>query len=346
MDVNSEQGTTSPEVTPSTPDEWANKLVESTRTAEEEEQSIAPQEEEAELEEESTDESEEEEPTSQEDQVEEEEEDEEAEAEESEETEPSDESPEIPTIEADDTVIIGGEEYSGQDLINGVAASKNFAQEKHKLREEARQEKDAALQEVSKVRDEHVAGLEMVLGLNQQAMQQFQSINWMQLQQENPAEYQRLQTQQSQMLQHGQQLYGQLQGLMSKRDAEEKARIKALAKESAEILVGKHGSEEEWVKRYGQIHKIAKDVGYSDDEFSQLYDYRFMDLADRALKAEEELASLKSAGQAKLKNPKKSKRRKNSTRVNTTPAKKKADSINRARKSGHPDDWASVLASS
>jgi hypothetical protein len=342
MALQTEQGSQAPEAAPSptSPNDWAAKLVEASKIApEKDEQSTAPHEEEAEL----TEQSENEEPTSQEDQDETEDETDEADADdESEETEPSEDEPEISAIEADGTYTIDGQEVDGQTLLNGIAASKNFSQEKHKLRTEMEVEREERLVEVDTARNNHVTGLEMVLGMNGQALQQFQNVNWMQLQQENPAEYQRLQAQQTQVLQHGQQLNGQLQQVMAGKLQAEKGKAEHKARQSAQILVDKFGSQEAWTKRYSEIKTVANDVGYSDGEFNEMYDHRFMDLADRALTAEAKLAELTGIADKKIKNPQKTKRRKNSARVNTTPAKRQQDAVSVAQKSGSPKDWASV----
>tara|TARA_R110002020_G_scaffold445445_1_gene657345 strand:- start:2351 stop:3406 length:1056 start_codon:yes stop_codon:yes gene_type:complete len=348
MSQQQEQGGNAPEAAqaPRSVNDFAEMLVEANKIApEEDEQSIAPQEEEAELKVEANADTDDEEPTSEEDQDEEEEEETEAGADdESEETETSETEPEAASIVADGTYIVDGEEVDGQTLLSGIVATKNFAQEKHKLRNEMEQEREGALAEVDTMRNNHVAGLEMVLGISGNLHQQkFGNVNWMELQQTNPAEYQKLQTEQAQLLQHGRQLQGQLQGILAEKKQQEDAQFAHKAQQSAKILEDKFGGQEAWRERYRQIKTVANDVGYGDDEFNQMIDHRFMDLADRALKAEAELASLKDAGGKKIKNPLKTKRRKNSARVNTTPAKKHKDAIAKAVSSGHVNDWAAAL---
>tara|TARA_R110000851_G_scaffold210744_1_gene363290 strand:- start:119 stop:1165 length:1047 start_codon:yes stop_codon:yes gene_type:complete len=345
MGQQQEQGDNAPSApqAPRSVNDFADLLVAASKTPlEEEKELIAPQVEEAELEDEV--ESEGDEPTTQEDQDEDEDTELEIDAEESEETELSEDEPEVMSIVADAVYMIDGQEVTGQHLLNGDAATKNFAQEKHKLRGEMEQERNTALAEVETMRGNHVAGLEMVLGMSGNALQQrFGNVNWMELQQNNPAEYQKLQSEQAQMLQHGRQLQGQLQHVIAERDKQTQAQSTHKAKQSAEILVEKFGSQEAWVQRYKEIRTVAHDVGYSDGEFDVMTDHRFMDLADRALKAEAELASLKGVADKKISNPLKTKRRKNSVRSNTTPAKKHKDAVSKAVSSGRVDDWAAAL---
>lgn len=342
MGTQSEQGQSAPERIHS-PSEWAARLQESSKIApEEEEQSLAPQDE---LSEEEV-ETETEEPTSQEDQDENEETELEADAEQSDETEPSKDEPTNSPIVADATYIIDGEEIDGQTVINGIAATKNFAQEKHRLRTEAEEEKNTAIAETNAERDKYAASIQFNLGMNQDAMRQYQNINWVELQSTNPAEYQRLQGEQGKVIQHQQQLQGQFDQFLTKVQTQETERQRASAATSLSILHETFGGQEGWSRRYSELRSIASDAGFNDAEFNVMTDYRMMNLLDRADKAEKKLTDIESNVKKKTANPVKMKNKRNSARVNTTQSHKTSEAHATFLKSGKPQDAAKWLMQS
>ena len=153
MDNNVEQ-TQSESAPIHSPSDWAKRLVESSKPADMEERSLAPQEG---LSEEDVVETESEEPTSLEAHDEEEIDDDVVDALE-EETEATEESELESSIIADGVYMIDGQEVSGQEVLNGLEATRNFGEEKHRLRVEAQEQLDADRGELGKQRDDYAAG--------------------------------------------------------------------------------------------------------------------------------------------------------------------------------------------
>jgi hypothetical protein len=346
MDQQQEQTQTeSPAV--HSPSDWAAKLVESSKIAPDgDEQSLAPQEELSDDEDEVEAELESDEPTSQEDQDEEDDDELEADAEESEETEPTDKESTDSSIVADGTYVIDGEEIDGQTLINGIAATKNFAQEKHRLRAEAQEHLDAARGDMKAKQDEYAAGLNFMLGINQQAQQQFANVNWMELQANNPAEYQRLKTDQGNLIANQQQLKGQFDHFLGQVQSSEDEKRRQNAASSVSILRDTHGGEEGWAKRYPELREIAGGFGYKADEFNSIIDHRFMAMADELGKAQAKISEFESVAKKKTANPVKGKKRGNSQRVNTSSSRKTKTAHDKFLGSGKPKDAAAWLMQS
>jgi hypothetical protein len=344
MEEQSAQSQTAPERIHN-PSDWAAKLQESTKIASnEEEQSLAPQEEELESEE-LLDDSD---PTSSEDELDEaNEEDTEVEAlDTEEEAEPSDTEPQLPSIEADTTVIIDGQEVNGQEILNGLEATRNFRQEKHRLREENRVEHESTMSELHTKRDEYAAGLNMMLGMNQQAQQQFSNVNWQDLQMNNPAEYQKQQQAYGQLVGHQQQLQGQFDQFLTNVKGEQAEQQRLKADSSLSILRDTFGGDEGWRQRYPELGKIAGDLGFSAQEFNVIDDYRMMNLFDELGKTKAKLAAIESTTQKKAANPVKVKGKRNSQRVNTTNTRKTSDAHNTFMKSRKPKDAAALIMQS
>lgn len=339
MAESTEQGQSAPE-TIHNPSEWAARMHESSKIADEGEQSLAPQEEEAELEEEEQSESEGDEPTSQEDQTEEEDTELEADAEQSEETEPSEDESTDSAIVADGTYIIDGEEIDGQTVINGIAATKNFAQEKHRLRVESQELLDGEVAQLHTQRDEYAAGLNFMLGVNQQAQQQYSNVNWMQLQADNPAEYQRLKEGQGHLLANQQQLQGQFDQFLTQVQNNQTEASRKSAESSVSILNDRFGGNEGWSKRYPELRKVADGFGFKAAEFDTLTDHRMMTLLDELDKAQSKIAEIQSNTKKKTANPVKDKKRRNSARVNTSQSRKMGDARDKLSQTHKPKDAA------
>lgn len=346
MEQQSEQGTQAPERIHS-PSSWADKLVESSKIApEEDKQSLAPQEELSEVEDEAEAELETEEPTSEEELDEEEEEEAEESAEESEETDETEESATDTSIVADGTYVIDGEEIDGQTLINGIAATKNFSQEKQRLRVEAQEQLDTELGQLHTQRDEYAAGLNFMLGMNQQSQQQYANVNWMQLQQENPAEYQRLKTDQGKLIANQQQLQGQFDQFLTNVRTDQAETSRKGAESSISILRDTFGGEEGWSKRYPELRKVADSYGFKAAEFNAITDHRLMTLLDSLDNANKKLSEIESNAKKKTANPVKGKKRRNSARVNTSQNRKMSDAHTQFMTSRSPKDAAKMLMQS
>lgn len=342
-----EQGNNTPERIHS-PHQWAEKLVESSKIAPEEEQSLAPQEEaldsESDAEYLEAEDNNEEDPTSIEDQEDGDGIELEADAEQSEETEPSEDVSTDSSIVADGVYIVDGEEFDGQTLINGIAATKNFNEEKHRLRVEAREELEVQRGELQKVQDEYAAGLQFMLGVNQQAQQKFTNVNWIELQQKDPAQYQKLQAEQGQLLAAQQQIEGQFGQFLNQVKANQAAESRKQAEMSVSVLRDTFGGEEGWRNRYGQLRSVADKFGFKNQEFNTITDHRFMMMLDKVDSLQSELAEIKSTASKKKANPVKQKlNRRNSQRVNTTQKRKMADANEQFLKTRKPKDAAAML---
>lgn len=344
-----EQGVNAPEAIHS-PSDWAAKLRDSTKVvSEEDKQPLDPQEEEqseeeqAELESDSTSED----PASDEDQDAIDEEGTEADAgEESEETEPLEAEPESAPIVADATYLVDGEEIDGQTLLNGIAATKNFAQEKHRLRAEAQETLDVEVTELHKQRDDYAAGLQFMLGVNRQAQNQYNSINWVELQMANPAEYQKQTAARGQLIAAQQQLQGQFDQFIKQVQDRESEKNRRSAQSSISILNDTFGGEEGWSKRYPQLQAVAEGYGFQANEFNTLTDHRFMAILDDLESTKAKLSAIESTASKKTKNMVVEKRKRNSNRVNTTPARKQSDAHTQFLKSRSPKDAAKMLVQS
>ena len=345
MEVQAEQ-TQSESPAPRTPSEWAAKLQESSKISPEgDEKSLAPQEELSEEEDEVLAESETEEPTSQEDQDEEAETELEADAEQSEETEPSEDESTETSIEADGVYMVDGREIDGQTILNGIVATENFAQEKHKLRAENQEQLDAQMVEVNTKRDEYAAGLNFMLMGNQQAQQQYANVNWIELQANNPAEYQRLSVERGKLVNHQQQLQGQFDHFLTQVKGEQAESSRKQAETSVSILRDTFGGEEGWAKRYPELRKVADLYGFKADEFNTITDHRLMTVLDELDKTKAKLGEIEQNAKKKSANPVKGKKRTNSQRVNTSSSRMKKTAHDNFLASKKPKDAAAWLMS-
>lgn len=320
------------------PSDWASKLRESSKPAEQEEQADAPQEEEAELEVS-------EEPTSDEDQEIDSEEEEELDdaGDEPEETESSDESPSDNSIVADGTYTIDGQEVDGQKILNGIAATDNFAQEKHRLRVEAQETLAVDRGELQKQKDEYAAGVNFMLGINQQAQQQYNNVNWVELQMNNPAEYQKQKESYGQLVSAQQQLKGQFDAFLTRVKSDQTESQRKSAENSLVILRESHGGEAGWAKRYPELRGIASKYGFKADEFNNFTDYRLMAVFDELDKSKARLSDIEKSTAKKISNPVKEKRRRNSQRTNTTNSRRTTEAHDNFMKTRKPKDAAMML---
>ena len=343
MSEATDQGEQSPEATHS-PSDWAKKLRESSKTApKEDEQPDTPQAEEAELDEEEKSEPESEEPTADEENAEADEEETEEEGLDEDETEPSETEPELTAIAADDTYLIDGEEIDGQTLLNGIEATKNFAQEKHRIRTEGQAVIDAEVAETQKTRDEYANATTFILGMNQQAMEQ---INNQLNQTSDLQEFHALRSQQANMVKSQQQLQGQFDHFLTQVKKEQEQQMRTAADKSKNILFDTHGGEEGWQKRYPQLKATAEKHGFNNAEFSNLTDHRMMDLFDKLDKAESKISEMESVATKKTKNTVKEKKRRNAQRTNTLGSRITSDAKDRFQKSHKPSDAAAWLLAS
>jgi len=344
-----EQGVNAPEAIHS-PSDWAAKLRESTKVvSEEDKQPLDPQEEEQ-IEEEQADvelDPVSEDPASEEDQDVIDEEGTEADADvESEETEPLDAEPESAPIVADATYMVDGEMIDGQTLLNGIAATKNFAQEKHRLRAEAQETLDVEVSDLNKQRDEYAAGLQFMLGVNQQAQNQYGSINWVELQMNNPAEYQKQTAARGQLIAAQQQLQGQFDQFVTEVQKRETEKSRRSAQSSISILNDTFGGQEGWSKRYPELKAVAAGYGFQSKEFETFTDHRFMALLDDLETTKAKLSAIESTAGKKTKNMVIEKRKRNSVRVNTTAVRKQSDAHTQFLKTRSPKDAAKMLMQS
>lgn len=336
MSEAAEQGSNTPEPTHS-PSDWATKLHESSKAAPEgDEQTKAPQEEEAELE---VDETEGEAPASDEGQDTADEEDTETEAlEDEEDAEPSDTEPEHVSIAADNVYMVDGEEIDGQTLLNGIAATKNFAQEKHRLREEASAELNERSAELQSKQDEYAQATSFMIGMNQQAYQQVEN----QLAQTtDPQEFQRLRQQQGHMQQAQQQLKGQFDQFLTNVGKEKEESSRKQAEQSLAILKDKF-TDDGWNTKYPKLRESAKDYGFEAKEFLGITDHRMMMMLSDLNEAKEKIATMESVTKRKTSKTVKEKNKRNSMRVNTTIEKRTGDAMDSAKKSHKPKDWANA----
>lgn len=337
MSEATDQGEQSPEATHS-PSDWAKKLRESSKIApKEEEQPETPPAEEAELEEEEQSEPESEEPTASEENAEADEEETEEEALEEDEAEPLETESEHTAIAADDTYLIDGEEIDGQTLLNGIEATKNFAQEKHRIRTEGQAVIDAEVAETHKSRDEYANATTFMLGMNQQAMEQ---INNQLNQTSDPQQFQALRSQQANMQKQQQQLQGQFDHFLTTVKKEQEQQMRKAADTSKNILFDTHGGQEGWQARYPQLKATAEKHGFTNTEFSKMTDHRMMDLFDKLDKAESKLSEMGAVTKRKTGNTVKEKKRRNSQRTNTLDSRKASDAMDSAKSSHKPKDWA------
>lgn len=331
-----EQGVTAPEATHS-PSDWAAKLRESSKAApQEDEQPKAPQEESAELTE--VDETEEEEaPASDEVQdTEEEEETEDEVLEEEDDAEASETEPEQVSIAADDVYLVDGEEIDGQTLLNGIAATKNFAQEKHRLREEAATALHAETEQLHTKRDEYAQATTFMLSMNQQAYRQVEN----QLAQtQDPQEFQRLRQQQAGMQQAAQQLKGQFDQFLTQVEGEQAESNRKQAEQSLAILRDKF-TPEGWNTKYPKLRTIASDYGYKPDEFNTLTDHRMMEMLSDLEDAKSKISEMESVTKKKTARTVKEKNKRNSQRVNTVQERRMGDAKDAFSKSHKPKDAA------
>jgi len=337
MDKNVEQ--TQAESAPiHSPSDWAKRLVESSKPADMEEQTLAPQEE---LSEEDVIETEADEPTSLEAHDEEETEDDVVDALE-EETEATEEADLSASIIADGVYMIDGQEVSGQEVLNGLEATRNFGEEKHRLRVEAQDQLDADRGELFKKRDDYAAGLSFMLGISQQSQQKFANVNWVMRQQENPAEYQRAKTEQGAMIANQQQLQGQFDQFLHNAESDQAEEGHRRAAHSLAILKDRFEGEDGWSKRYPELRRVADKEGWKADEFNKLTDHRLMVLLDKVDAQAKQLAEFEIVARKKTGKPVKEKRR-NGQRVNTVATRNMTDAHDQFMKTRSPKDAARML---
>lgn len=333
-----EQGQSTPEPTHS-PSDWAAKLRESSKAPPQEEKELAtPQEEEVDtvaLDSESaeTDEA----PTSDEDQDDAEGEEEGEESLDEEDDERAEAEPEQTSIAADGVYLVDGEEIDGQTLLNGIAATKNFAQEKHRLREESATALAAETEQLHSRRDEYAQATTFMLGMNRQAYQQVEN----QLAQTtDPQEFQRLRSQQGQMQQAAQQLQGQFDQFLTQVNGEQAEQQRKKASESLAILRDEYGDG--WNAKYPKLRDTAKEYGFDNAEFNTLTDHRFMKVLGALEDANGKLAEMQSVAKKKTARTVKERNSRKSERVNTAINTKAGDALEKAKKSHKGKDFAAA----
>ena len=334
MSEAAEQGVKAPEPTHS-PSDWAAQLRESSKVAsEEDKQPETPQEEEAELEEvEASDE-----PASDEVQDTADEEETETEALDEEDAEPSTTEPEQVSIAADDVYLVDGEEIDGQTLLNGIAATKNFSQEKHRLREEADTALQAETAQLHSVRDEYAQATSFMLTMNEQA---YRNIENQLAQTSDPQEFQRLRQQQGQMQNAQQQLRGQFDQFLTKVNSDQAETTRKQAEQSLSILKDEFG-QDGWNTKYPKLRNTAADYGYKAEEFNTLTDHRFMKMLSALEDANGKISEMESVAKKKTANTVKEKNKRNSARVNTVRERKTGDVLDKATASHKTKDWANA----
>jgi hypothetical protein len=231
-------------------------------------------------------------------------------------------------VTAEAMFIVDGQEVSGQDLLNGLAATKHFSQEKHQLRQEAQVEREQLKSE----QGNWAKAAEFMMGLNKDA---FHGLEQQLAQTQDPQEFRQLKHQQQQAVQAHDQLLKDFERYKKQVGTESDKQ----AQQSINILRDEFGTDG-WPKRYSELRGVAKEYGFEEGEFNKITDHRMMKLLHELDSKKTKLSDIDSLAKKKVANPVKEKRKRNAQRVNTLQSKKVSTAKDRFAKSHKPSDAA------
>lgn len=162
------------------------------------------------------------------------------------------------------TVTIGDETLSVEDLKQGYLRQADYTRKTQEIAEKRR--------EVEQQRDQYAGALAFFSQQANASLQQFQGVDWDQLKQGDPAQYQQTVAQYQRAQQTVDSLRQQQGQFMQAVQADVKAQQQAQARESVATL---KTLVPEWSDTlYGELRDFSQQYGMSAEEFNQIADHR------------------------------------------------------------------------
>lgn len=242
-----------------------------------------------------------------------------------------DEEPELYTVKVDGEEV----EVTFDELLSGYSRTQDYTRKTQNLAEQ-RKEIESTRSEVEQARDRYLAGLQQL----EQALSPDEP-DWDKLREDlSPDQFA------ARWADHQRQVQD-LQKLQQHRVQEQREREQEILSREQEALVEavpEWKDDEVKQEELGELHSYAKNLGYTDEELSQVYDHRVLLM----LRDAKRYRDLKAKGTEATKGKKKtSKTLKPGARKKTSPkakSRKKAErAMERLERSGRPEDAAAVF---
>lgn len=237
-----------------------------------------------------------------------------------------DEAPDLDTIR----ITVGDEELSVEDLKSGYLRQSDYTKKTQQIAEQRK--------EVEQSKEQYATALAYITQVTRQGLSQFDGVDWQDLQLKDPAKYQQLSAQYSQVAGQVQQFEtAQNQFLeQAKSQAEQQFRLQAQQSiETLKTLVPEWGND-----LYGELREFAGTYGMTAEEFNAIADHRPMLMMLDALKFKK---SRDVASEKKAKPPQSQRRTKAQNLNQTQEARSQKAKIDQLRKSRNVKDAAAVL---
>lgn len=190
-------------------------------------------------------------------------------------------------------VKVNGEEQSVtfDELKAGYSRQQDYTAKTQALAEEKRQ--------IDSLRQRYEAQLDQAIPALQSVIQgKFANIDWVQLAQEDPAEYTSLRAEFDQHNQAFQQAMAEKQYLESQRKEEQKAEMQKAVEDGRKRLIEMHpvfGDAEKGPQVATDLRRFLGNTGYTDDDIRSVTDPRAMSIAYKAMLYDQAQARAKKA---------------------------------------------------
>ena len=238
---------------------------------------------------------------------------------------------EAPEIDLDSIrITVGDEELTVEDLKSGYLRQADYTKKTQALAEQRK--------EVDQTKEQYAAALAYMTQATRQGLSQFDGVNWQQLQQTDPAQYQQLSQQYSQVASQVEAFENAQREFFTQAQQQAEAQQKMQAQQSVETL---KTLVPEWNNElYGELREFAGNYGMTSEEFNRIADYRPIMMMLDAMKFHK---SRKVASEKKAKPVTSTRKAKASNPNQTLVARQQKAALDGLRKNRGVKDAAAVL---
>lgn len=238
---------------------------------------------------------------------------------------------EAPEIDLENIrITVGDEELTVEDLKSGYLRQADYTKKTQALAEQRK--------EVDQTKEQYAAALAYMTQATRQGLSQFDGVNWSQLQQTDPAQYQQLSQQYSQVASQVEAFENAQREFFTQAQQQAEAQQKMQAQQSVETL---KTLVPEWNNElYGELREFASNYGMTSEEFNRIADYRPIMMMLDAMKFHK---SRKVASEKKAKPVTSTRKAKASNPNQTLVARQQKAALDGLRKNRGVKDAAAVL---